>query len=208
MASNLSGRPRVGVFAKAPVAGFAKTRLIPALGAEGAAALQATLTRRALRTAAASGAEVWLWSAGDVDHPFWAELSAEGAPRRVAQQGDDLGARMAHALITMHAGEHPALIIGSDCPALTAAHLAAAITALDDHDQVFIPAEDGGYVLVGSRRPDAALFSAIDWGTDQVMAQTRVRLQARGAHHCELPALWDVDEPADWRRAHAEGLIS
>ena len=165
------------------------------------------MTRRTLRTAAASGAQVWLWSAGDACHPFWAALAREGAPPPVAQQGDDLGARMAHALAVMHAGQHPAVVIGTDCPALTADHLRSAVVALAEHDHVFVPDEDGGYVLVGTRRPDPALFSAIDWGTDRVMAQTRARLRALGCTACELPMLWDLDDAADWHRARAEGLI-
>lgn len=204
------GAPRIGIFAKAPIAGFAKTRLIPALGAEGAAKLQAQLLHRTLATVLACKAQYWLWAAGELDHPIWASLTRElNAPAPQAQQGDDLGARMAHALTVMHAGRHPTLIVGTDCPALTVAHLDAALDALKTHDHVFIPAEDGGYVLVGSKRPNVALFENIAWGSNQVMAQTRaaVRRLAPGSA-CELPGLWDLDEPADWRRARAEGLIT
>jgi rSAM/selenodomain-associated transferase 1 len=117
-----------------------------------------------------------------------------------SQSGADLGARMA-AAFTAHAG--PLLLIGTDCPALQAAHLAAAASALlddRDNDAVFIPVEDGGYVLVGLRRPQARLFEAIDWGSERVMAQTRQRMSELGLRWAELPTLWDVDRPADLLR--------
>ncbi len=197
---------QLGVFAKAPVAGFAKTRLMPLLGADGAAACHAALIRRTLAMAEAFDARLHLWTAGDHDHPFWSTLPS--LPHRLPQTGADLGERMAHALNAMHAGQHAAVIIGTDCPALTTAHLDAAFTALDTHDHVFVPAEDGGYVLVGSRRPQAALFANIDWGTDRVIAQTRSAVQRHSLGTlCELPTLWDVDEPADWHRARAAGLL-
>jgi uncharacterized protein len=211
VAPGLSPRRRIGVFAKAPVPGFAKTRLMPLLGAAGAAALQATLTEQAVHKAVASGARVTLWTAGvrdHSDHPFWAQLMARHGCERAAQQGDDLGARMAHALAAMTADGDAALIIGTDCPVLTVADLDAAFAALTQHDHVFVPAEDGGYVLVGSRRPVPALFAAIDWGTAEVMTQTRARLTAAGETAvCELPMRWDLDTPDDWQRARAEGLI-
>lgn len=198
---------QVAVFAKAPIPGFAKTRLIPLLGPEGAAGCHAQMVRRALTIASASGATPSLWRAGDAAHPFWAEMGDSFGCPQYPQTGDDLGARMAHALCALHHHQHPVVLIGSDCPALTADHLRSAVAALAAHDHVFVPAEDGGYVLVGTRRPDPALFSAIDWGTDRVMAQTRARLRALGCDACELPMLWDLDDAADWHRARAEGLI-
>jgi glycosyltransferase A (GT-A) superfamily protein (DUF2064 family) len=105
-----------------------------------------------------------------------------------------------------HAG--PLLLIGTDCPALSEAHLGAAATALHDgHDAVFIPAEDGGYVLVGLRRPQPRLFEGIAWGSDKVMAQTRERLVALGLRWTEPLVLWDVDRPEDLPRlAKLEGF--
>ena len=99
----------------------------------------------------------------------------------------------------------PLLLIGTDCPALTSAHLRAAADALaQGADAVFGPVEDGGYMLVGLRDPSAAtrlqLFEGIDWSTERVMMQTRERLRAAHASWHELPLLWDVDEPADWLR--------
>jgi rSAM/selenodomain-associated transferase 1 len=118
------------------------------------------------------------------------------------QPAGDLGQRM-HAAFATHArrSDAPLLLIGTDCPALDEQHLQAAAKRLLEADEaVFTPAEDGGYVLVGLRRPQIALFEGIDWGTDQVMVQTRARLMLLGLRWSEMPALWDVDEPADWRR--------
>jgi glycosyltransferase A (GT-A) superfamily protein (DUF2064 family) len=86
---------------------------------------------------------------------------------------------------------------------LTPAHLQQAADALKNHDVVLIPAEDGGYVLIGLRRELPAVFERVDWSTPRVMAQTREHLSAIGARWVELPALWDVDEPQDWQRWQA-----
>jgi rSAM/selenodomain-associated transferase 1 len=98
------------------------------------------------------------------------------------------------------------LLVGSDCPGLRAAHLREALRALESHDAVFIPAEDGGYVLVGLKRAAAAIFEGVAWGTPEVMAQTRARLAAAGLSSRELAALWDVDRPEDLERLEAAGL--
>jgi glycosyltransferase A (GT-A) superfamily protein (DUF2064 family) len=98
----------------------------------------------------------------------------------------------------------PWLVVGTDCPALTAEHLQQVADALKSHEAVLIPAEDGGYVLLGLKRRLPAVFEGIDWGTSEVLSQTRKRLRERKSLWVELPALWDVDEPADWRRWQAE----
>jgi glycosyltransferase A (GT-A) superfamily protein (DUF2064 family) len=96
--------------------------------------------------------------------------------------------------------QRPTLIIGSDCPALTADHLHQAAAALAAHAAVLIPAEDGGYVLIGLRRARAEVFADIAWSTPQVLPATRDRLRSAGLAWMELPALWDVDRPADLTR--------
>lgn len=189
---------RVIVFAKAPVAGFAKTRLIPALGAEGAAALAARLLQHAVGEALTAGlGPVELCAAPDSAHPAF-----QGWAGRVvlSEQGDgDLGERMARALARAldTDGGSRCLLIGTDAPGLDAACLRAAATALDDQDAVFGPALDGGYTLVGLRRPAPALFTGMRWSTPTVMAETRTRLRQLGLRHAELPPLSDIDEAAD-----------
>jgi rSAM/selenodomain-associated transferase 1 len=187
--------PRLLIFAKVPLPGLAKTRLIPALGAEGAAALQQRLIRLTLVTAAQSGLATELWCHPDCDQPFFAACGAEFAVELRRQQGADLGERMHHAFVTADA---PALLIGTDCPALSAQDLCAAAAALNaDHDAVLGPAADGGYYLIGLRRPQPALFHAMPWGTDAVLALTRTRLHAVGLCWHELPLHHDIDTPDD-----------
>ena len=101
-----------------------------------------------------------------------------------------------------------ALLIGSDCPALTARHLRQADRALrDGADAVFVPCEDGGYALIGLKRVDARLFDGIAWGGETVMAETRSRLRGLGWRWRELETLWDVDRPEDYQRLLASGLL-
>jgi rSAM/selenodomain-associated transferase 1 len=200
---------QVAILAKAPVAGLAKTRLIPALGPRGAARLQRQFTRAALHTAGAAGlGAVTLWCAPHAQHRFFRALRrSTGLDCRVQPEGD-LGARM-HAAFVAHCAHGPLLLTGTDCPPLRPAHLRQAAQALlDGADAVFHPAEDGGYVLVGLRRPQAALFEGMAWSTPEVMAQTRARAAALGLRVRELETLWDVDVPADlarWRAGVAVG---
>jgi rSAM/selenodomain-associated transferase 1 len=186
--------PRLLIFAKAPLPGLAKTRLIPALGAAGAAALQQRLIRRTLATAAQSWLATELWCHPDCAQPFFAACAGEVTVELRSQQGADLGERMHHAFVTAAA---PALLIGTDCPALSAQDLRTAAAALAAHDAVLGPAADGGYYLIGLRRPQPTLFRAMPWGTDAVLALTRTRLHAAGLRWQELPLHHDIDTPDD-----------
>lgn len=189
----------LAILAKAPVPGRAKTRLIPALGAEGAARLQAQLLRHAVATALAASlpARITLWTALEHDHPLFRELAEHHGIALRAQPEGDLGARMHAALAAM---DGPGLVIGSDCPALTPALLRRCAATLSEADGVFVPVEDGGYALVGARRAEPRLFADIDWSTERVMTQTRAR--AATLHwRLACPArLWDVDRPEDLPR--------
>jgi rSAM/selenodomain-associated transferase 1 len=192
---------QVAVLAKAPVAGLAKTRLIPALGPRGAARLQRQFTRRALETAAAARlGPVTLWCAPDAEHRFFRALRRTMGVHCLVQACGDLGQRM-HTAFRLHCVQGPLLLVGTDCPALDPRHLRAAAQALcDGFDAVFHPAQDGGYVLVGLRRPQPLLFSEMAWGTASVMTETRSRARAHGLRVKELETLWDVDVPADLPR--------
>ena len=212
----------VVVMAKAPVPGFAKTRLIPALGAQGAAALAQWLLDRTMTAALAAGlGPVELCAAPDTSHAAFNAWSTRPGVRLAAQGDGDLGERMArvferwfhdatdHATdaathaspcAATHAASHDAarvLLIGTDAPHLDADVLRAAALALDASDAVFVPAVDGGYALVGLRRPAPVLFTDMPWSTPAVMQRTRERMHACSLTHTELPALHDIDEPAD-----------
>ena len=197
-----SERIGVAILARAPIPGEAKTRLIPALGAEGAANLQRWLLQRTVAMAlVADVGPVTLWCAGDPRHAGFALCRAFPAVTVRQQPEGDLGARMLAAL--RQSPTAGTLVIGTDCPALTAAHLRDAAARLAGHDAVLLPAEDGGYVLIGANRPAPELFADVAWGTEQVMAQTRRRLAALGWRWSEPVTLWDVDRPEDLARLDA-----
>jgi uncharacterized protein len=192
----------IAVLAKAPLPGLAKTRLAPVLGNDGAAALQERLTMRAVTTACTADiGPVTLWATPDTSHASFRTL-AKRHPISLATQPDrDLGARM---LAAIAAADRPALVIGTDCPALTPQHLRIAAAHLRDGiDAVLIPAEDGGYVLIGMRIPQPGLFADITWSTDEVAAETRRRMARLALSWREPARLWDVDRPEDLARLDA-----
>jgi len=197
---------QIAVFARAPVAGAVKTRLIPRLGADGAARLHEQLVQRTLATACAvAGARVTLWIAGDPAHPGVVQWAARHPVALRAQCDGDLGARM---LAAFRAAGGALVLIGTDCPALAGADLVAAAAGLAAHDAVLQPAEDGGYVLIALRAPCAALFDGIGWGGAQVMADTRRRARAAGLRLSERPPLPDLDTPQDYDRAVQSGWLA
>jgi rSAM/selenodomain-associated transferase 1 len=182
---------RIVIFAKAPVPGLVKTRLIPALGADGAAALAARMLEQTVAAALASGLQVEL--CGEPDPASW----YSGPLVELSAQGDgDLGQRLHRAAERVLALE-PVLLIGADCPALDSRRLRGAAEALEHHDAVLHPAEDGGYVLLGLRRFDASLFAGIAWSTDAVAAQTLTRIAGLGWSVDVRETLADIDVPAD-----------
>jgi hypothetical protein len=196
----------LAILARAPEPGRAKTRLIPALGAETAARLQGWMLRRAVDTALQAGVgPVSLWCEGADDHPAMRECRERDGLDFRRQSPGDLGARMLEALRgAAPALEAGAMVIGTDCPVLSVDHLRAAAAALATVDAVLVPAEDGGYVLIGMRRPVAAAFRDIAWGGPEVLAQTRRQLSALGWRVAEFPTLWDVDRAEDVERLRRE----
>lgn len=194
-------RYRILIFARAPVPGQCKTRLIPALGADGAAAMAARLLEHALTQARRSGlGEVILCGHPHGRHPLFQACFAT----RWTQKGADLGARMEHAIRRAAAPGTGVLLMGSDCPGLTAAVLRRAAWRLKRHDLVLVPAEDGGYVLLGLRRPAPDLFRRMPWGGDGVFRRTLQRARRMGLSTAVLEPLWDLDRPEDLERLHLE----
>ena len=192
------------VFAKAPIPGQAKTRLIPALGAEQAALLHAALAERAIVTAQKTAAtEVGLCCAPNSQHAFF-QYCAEDFAVSLTDQGDgDLGERMLRALDAALEHIERVIIIGADCPALTAKHIQHAAKELASADVVLMPAEDGGYVLIGASRTHAKMFDGINWGANSVLVEQRRNLDACGLTLIETETLWDVDRPEDLVRVKA-----
>lgn len=198
---------RLLVFAKAPVPGQVKTRLLPVLDASEAAALHARLVEDSIRRFTAKPlCPVELHCAPDAEHSLFQALSRQHPIQCRAQQGRDLGERMGHAVAQTLAAGHWPLLVGTDCPLLDAGVLVEACEALmAGHAAVLGPAEDGGYVLLGLRRSAPELFQDMEWGTERVLTTTRQRLRHRGWDWRELPSLWDLDRPEDLLRYHAMG---
>lgn len=187
------------VMAKAPLPGLAKTRLIPALGANGAARLAERFLRETIAAALASGVGpvTLCGTPDDASLPCFADLLRAHDLHWLAQGSGDLGARMQRAVTPALRDFGAALLIGTDAPALDAAYLRQATLALTTHDTVFAPTADGGYALIGLHQTAPALFDDMPWSTDAVMSTTRNRLNTSGVTIAELPMLHDIDQPED-----------
>lgn len=201
-------REAIGIFAKYPEPGRAKTRLIPALGEAGAAALHDEMVRYTLdRVGELLGerdVEARVYTAGAEParfaHHFEVQLPC------VSQSSGDLGQRMHTAFTEMLRDATAAVIIGTDCPDVSRGLFGMALESLRSSDVVLGPASDGGYYLIGLRRPVPALFEDMVWSTSTVLAKTLERAEALGLSVRLLPTLSDVDEPVDlavWERVRA-----
>lgn len=192
---------RILVFARAPRPGRVKTRLIPALGADGACDMHTRLVERTLALAASAGVPAELWLDGDPRDPrvrAWCERYRLPLRR---QQGAGLGGRMRFALQRTLRTSRSVLVLGCDCVTLTTRDLRGAVRDLRSMDAVVAPARDGGYVLLGVSRPADALLQRIPWGTRHVLAETGRRLRALRWRYRLLGWQHDVDRPADVERA-------
>ncbi|BCO30901.1 hypothetical protein TspCOW1_10040 [Thiohalobacter sp. COW1] len=193
---------RLLLFARSPVRGRVKRRLAAEMGEQAAFDIHCAMT--AYLAGMAGGAALMpacLYAWPDVDSPWLQNLAARHALQLRAQQGSDLGERMGNALAAELRHADFAILIGSDCPGIDPAYIEAAAARLQAGvPWVFGPAIDGGYGLVGTCRADPAPFRNIDWGTAEVMAQTRDRCRAAGLAWEELDALYDIDTREDWLR--------
>ena len=201
-----AGLPHLLVFAREPVLGRVKTRLAADIGAEQALAVYRELL--ALTAAAATAAQVpatvWLAEAPvPAADPAQPRPEWPGLPWRVQPAADSLGTRMAQAFATAFAsGAGRVVIIGTDCPGLSAEVLRQAFAALATHDVVVGPADDGGYYLLGLRELQPALFENKDWSTATVLSATLADAARLGLRVAQLPTLHDVDSGRDlatWR---------
>lgn len=189
---------RIVIFAKAPLAGFAKTRLIPALGQQGAAELAQRLLAQTLHEALISQVgPVELCVTPSAVQAVWETLAISGTVHRTDQGDGDLGERMARAAKRVVDAGESILLIGTDCPQLDAAQLQQAARALQFADATLVPAFDGGYVLLGLNRFDARVFSGIAWSTSSVATDTMSRMKQLEWRVEILPMLHDIDEPSD-----------
>ncbi len=194
---------RILLFCRAPVAGQVKTRLARTIGNEAAVRWHRALAMHCLETvAAAQLAPLQLWCSPDVQHNFFSRQQARFPLSLHGQSGPDLGARMSHAFDVALVDAEYALVIGTDCPVLSADYLHQALTALRDGAPAVIgPAEDGGYVMLGQRCNHQSLFEDMPWGTRTVFEKTCQRM---AGDYLALPPLWDVDVVEDLRRLKRE----
>ncbi len=181
-------------FAKAPVPGKVKTRLIPALGEQRACQLHCALTKKVLHELQRDALAPLLLYTDDASATQLQALAC-GAPV-YQQQGIDLGKRMAHAF-NRHLPDKRVILVGSDCPAIDSAYLTGAIAKLDKADIVLGPADDGGYVLIAMSAPQAGIFESIEWGSSHVLRQTLAAIERHHLSVCLLEALPDIDRPED-----------
>ncbi|ARU89200.1 TIGR04282 family arsenosugar biosynthesis glycosyltransferase [Pseudomonas sp. M30-35] len=193
------------MLARAPRPGQVKTRLIPALGPEGACDLQRRLVERALSRLGDGFSQRFLWLDDGPDTALQA-LAEQHGWTVVEQPAGDLGERMRCITALGLVESDAVMLIGNDCPALSADYLMQARAALVDTPAVLGPAEDGGYVLLGLRQNDSRLFSNMPWGTDEVLRLTQARLAEMEWRYQLLPVLWDVDRPEDLPRLASLGI--
>ena len=186
------------IFAKSPIPGKVKTRLIPELGKEGACQLYKSMAQKIITNLSmANLCHVHLYVHPDINHDFFKDLQETNELTMIRQEGKDLGDRMSHAISTSLERYAKAIIIGTDCPEYSADYIERAISVLDDKDVVIGPAKDGGYVLIGMKQFYPNLFTHIEWGQSSVLSKTLKKIDEKSLQYQLLPALHDIDIPAD-----------
>jgi rSAM/selenodomain-associated transferase 1 len=190
------------LFAKAPIAGRVNTRLIPDIGVEEATSLQNSLIHQRLSMLSkAKLSQVILMCALDIQHECFVSCAQKYPVQLVAQSGRNLGERMFNGISAALQTYKYCVVIGTDAPALDEVLIEQAIKILrSDTEVVFVPAEDGGYVLLGMRHAHDVLFKDIDWGSAEVMQQSRHKLKMVNIPFRELASCWDVDRLEDYQR--------
>lgn len=192
----------VALLCRAPIPGFAKTRLIPHLGEMQTARLQEELILQAVCTALeAEVGPVELWCDPDESHPFFGKIIKKYPVRLAAQPPGDRGTRLHTSAAGALTAADGVILMGVDCAILQTYHLQEAATALArGNDAAISPAEDGTYVLLALRHASDQLFDGIPWGSSLVLAQTRARIAQLGWRCHTLETLWNVNTPEDYYR--------
>jgi hypothetical protein len=192
------------IFAKSPELGRTKTRLIAALGEQGAMDAHCELVVATLhRISHIANVATQLWVTQD-SRPAREWASEFGLPLSI-QWGIDLGERMQNAIAdSLAGGLRRIVLVGTDCPSIDDIYVQQALTELGRSDVVIGPAVDGGYGLIGMNERQPALFADVEWGSDRVLQQTLDACEQAGLTSTLLPEIWDVDRPADWQRYLAE----
>lgn len=187
------------IFAKAPIKAQCKTRLIPLLGEAGATEFYKDLLQHCLHTASQlDRTDLALYATPDTQHPLLQQLATNYGTALLPQKGKDLGKRMHHAIKQGLQQYQRVVLIGSDCPGITADYLEQAFAALQHNDLVIGPATDGGYVLIGGQRISAEIFANTRWSSEQVLEQCLHNIHNAGYSHLCLAPQQDIDTPEDF----------
>lgn len=193
------------VFAKPPVPGKAKTRLIPALGEQGSANFHAHLVRQTLKNVCDSDLwQVQLWAANQSMPEFFNLCANEYSLEIHYQQGSDLGERMFHAISESLRQYEKVCLIGTDCPGIDKKLISYTLQQLDTADLLVTPAEDGGYVQIAARTIKPEVFSNVVWGSNRVMQKTLQNIEQTKLSGIITEPLWDIDIPKDLERYKKE----
>lgn len=189
------------IFSKAPVVGQVNTRLVPYITAEQAANLHEELAHDRLRMCTAANlCDVQLWCSPDTEHQFFSDCRQRYGVQLHSQSGNDLGERISSALKALLGQYKKIIIIGTDAPALDIDTIDAAVNELEHSDIVLVPAEDGGYVLIGASKHHEDLLIDVPWGSESVLANTVRNIKRLGLEYSLLGKCWDVDRPEDLER--------
>lgn len=198
-AASAQKKQQLIIFIKAPVAGFCKTRLIPYLSPEEASEFYKSLVTSCFNNIKTiNNTDISIFTYPDINNPFIKSLSQKHSTTCHLQSGEDLGERMFNAINMSLKTYDKSVLIGTDCPLIDQSYLDQAFKALDQHDMVLGPANDGGYVLIGASKIEAQLFNNINWGTDSVLKQSLHNANKAAYKTHLLDTLWDIDTPEDY----------
>lgn len=195
------------VFIKAPQPGQCKTRLIPLLGAQKACEFYQSLVINCFeKLHPLENIRLSIYAYPDTDNELVQKLARQYPCKLNSQQGNNLGERMYHAMQNELQKNSSVVLIGTDCPVIDKHYVESAFYALESpaeinqnqHNLVFGPATDGGYVLIGANSISPVVFQNIDWSTDKVLRQSLLQAKTLGYNVKQLEALWDIDTPEDY----------
>ncbi len=187
------------VFTKTPEPGKTKTRLIPALGINGAYKVHIKLLKYTIKlTSQIKVIDFFLYYTTKKNNKWLLAFATEHHLSTQIQTGNDLGERMYNAAkISLEKYSH-CIIIGTDCPELSIAYIEEAKKYLTTgFDAVIGPAHDGGYVLIGLNRVNKHIFSNIEWGSFSVFKNTVDIFQRLNISYKTLATLHDIDRKED-----------
>jgi len=195
----MTNKKQLVIFIKAPIIGQCKTRLIPLLGEQAATEFYKHLASHCVNTAnQLSDIDIALYTYPDTRHSFIQQLNNSNSTSLHSQQGNNLGERMYNAINTSLKTYSQCVLIGSDCPGITADYIEQAFSALDSHSITLGPATDGGYVLIGSKKISPEIFANTQWSSHTVLQQCLKNINQLNYSHVILPELWDIDTPHDF----------